>query len=159
MAIFDKLHLGVSKRPDSKGRLPTKNGQDSLPKLLEIARLTGCYERNIRGVNRCWMRLSGDREVSKRYARIRISIKTRMDPCVDLRIHIWDKERPNLEKARPFRSVTRCPQGVWAPGSFNQTSTAGIRVWKSRLQQEITERKQFNLYVQALEKNTILHIG
>ena len=67
------------------------------------------------------MRLSGDREVSSRYARIGISFKTRKDPCVDLEIRNWDKDRPNHEKARPFRSVTRCPQGVWAPGSFNQT--------------------------------------
>lgn len=75
------------------------------------------------------MRLSGDREVSNRYARIGISFKTRMDPCVDLKIRIWDKERPNLEKARPFRSVTRCPQGVWAPGFLNMTPDAEICVW------------------------------
>ena len=107
---------------------PTESGSYRRPELLEIARLTGCYKRNLKGVNRRWTRLKGDREVSNRYARIGISFKTRMDPCVDQKIRIWDKERPNHEKARPFRSVTGCPQGVWAPGSFKETLNAGICV-------------------------------
>jgi len=131
MAIFDNLHSEVGKLPVFKGLLPIESGKHGLLKLLEIARLTGCYKRNLRGVTRCRMHLEGDKEVSNRYARIGISFKTRMDPCVDLKIHIRDKDRPNHEKARPFRSVTRCPQGVWAPGSFKQTFNAGTCAWNS----------------------------
>jgi len=60
---------------------------------------------------------------------------------MDRKIHIRDRDRPISEKARPFRSVTWCPQGVWAPGFYTQTRESSIG---NQLQLDLTGRKQIN---------------
>jgi len=52
----------------------------------------------------------------RRYSWIDIPGCTRRIRAWIERFKFRDKDCPIYEKVRPFRSVTRCPQGVWAPG-------------------------------------------